>query len=213
MYIDLQHRSPLWSNTKSIFPYYTSLMIPTREQAHSILENWVENINLRKHMYCVEAAMRAYAEKYGEDADKWGIAGLLHDADWEKYPDEHPAQIVAKLSAEGVDEELVHAIASHGNNSEQYGERFAERSTLIDRALFACDELCGFIVACSLVRPSGIDDLAPKSAKKKLKDKAFAAQVSRDDIYQGAEELGVDLTEHIQFVIDAIRGVKDRVFA
>lgn len=187
-------------------------MIPSREEALEILNDMVPNENLRKHMYCVEAVMRAYAQKFGEDEEKWGIAGLLHDADWEKHPDVHPKMIVEKLTEMGVDEDLVHAIAAHGNNSEQYGERFEPRESLMDKAIFASDEISGFVVACSLVRPNGISDLKPKSVKKKLKDKGFAAQVSRDDIYDGAEELGVDLTEHIQFVIDAIKEIQDEIF-
>jgi len=168
----------------------------------------VPNANLKKHMYCVEAVMRALAKKYQEDEEKWGIAGLLHDADWEKYPDEHPKVIIKKLREMGVEEEIVRAIASHGDNSEKYGERFEKRESLMDRALFASDEVSGFVIACALVRPNKLDDLEAKSVVKKLKDKSFAAQVSREDIRNGAEELGVDLSEHIQLVIETLRRIK-----
>lgn len=184
-------------------------MIPTRDQALEILDEFVENENLKKHMYCVEACMRAYAKKFEKDIDQWGVTGLLHDADWEKYPDVHPKKILEKLKELDVDAEIIHAIASHGNNSEQYGlDRFEERKSLMDKVLFACDELSGFIIACALVRPNKLDDLKAKSVKKKLKDKSFAAQVNRDEIRQGAEELEVDISEHITFLIETLREIK-----
>ena len=183
-------------------------MVPSRSEAVKILDDMVPNANLKKHMYCVEAVMRALAKKYQEDEEKWGIAGLLHDADWEKYPDEHPKVIIKKLREMGVEEEIVRAIASHGDNSEKYGERFEKRESLMDRALFASDEVSGFVIACALVRPNKLDDLEAKSVVKKLKDKSFAAQVSREDIRNGAEELGVDLSEHIQLVIETLRRIK-----
>jgi putative nucleotidyltransferase with HDIG domain len=183
-------------------------MVPSREDAMEMLNNMVANVNLKKHMYCVEAVMRALAKKYTTDEDKWGIAGLLHDADWEKYPDEHPKVIVRKLRDMGVDEAVCHAIASHGNNSEKYGERFEKRESLIDKALYASDEISGFVVACALVRPDKLETLEARSVVKKLKDKSFAAQVNRDEIREGAEELEVDLTEHITFVIAAVKGIR-----
>lgn len=186
-------------------------MIPTRDEAIKILDEMVENANLKQHMYCVEACMKAYAKKFGEDENKWGITGLLHDSDWEKYPDIHPGEIVKKLREMGVDEDICRAIAGHGNNSETEPARFEERKELIDKALFACDELAGFIVACARVRPTKLEGLEAKSVKKKLKDKAFAANVSRDDITQGAEELGVDLSEHVAFCIEAIKGIESNL--
>lgn len=177
----------------------------TREDALQILDDWVKNDALKYHMYTVEAVVRAYARKFGEDEEKWGLAALLHDADWEKYPDVHPQEIVSKLKEIGEDEEIIQAIASHGNNGEEYGNRFTERTSLLDKVLFACDELTGFIVAVSKVRPEGFSGMNAKSIKKKLKNKAFAAQVSREDINQGAEELGIDLSEHILFVIKALQ--------
>lgn len=185
-------------------------MIPSREEALEILDEYVDNINLKRHMYAVEAVMRALAAKFNEDQDKWGITGLLHDADWEKHPNEHPKVIVKKLREMGVDEEIAHAIAAHGDNSEQYGmDRFEERTSLLDKALFAADEISGFVVACALVRPDKLDSLEAKSVIKKMKDKGFAAQVNRDDITKGAEALGVPLEEHITLVIETLRTIKD----
>lgn len=184
-------------------------MVPTREEALKIVDEMVPNINLKKHMYCVEAVMGSLAKKYGEDEDKWGIAGLLHDADWEKFPEEHPKVIVKMLRAQGVDEEIYKAIASHGNNGEEYGQRFEERSALIDKALYASDEIAGFVVACALVRPDKLETISADSVVKKLKDKAFAKNVNRNDIYEGVEELGVDLKEHVALVIEAIKSIRD----
>ncbi len=177
----------------------------TRDEALEILHEFVENLNLRKHAYAVEAAMRAYAHKYGEDEEYWGNLGLLHDFDWEIHPtlEEHPSKGAEILRERGVDEELVMDIQAHAPHSG------VPRDSLVRRAIFAVDELTGFIVACSLVRPNGIADLKAKSVKKKMKDKSFAAAVDRDDLRTGAEELGEDLTEHIDFVIDAMRGIND----
>jgi putative nucleotidyltransferase with HDIG domain len=184
----------------------------TYEQASEMLNEQVANVNLRKHMYCVEACMRAYAKKFGQDEEKWAITGLLHDADYEKYPSEHPKVIVKQLREMGVDEEIAHAIASHGNLREGEEEsRFEKRESQLDKVLFAVDELSGFVVACALVRPDHLEGLEAKSVKKKLKDKSFAAKVNRDDIYQGIEELGVDMDEHIDFVIMAIQGISDKL--
>jgi predicted hydrolase (HD superfamily) len=185
-------------------------MIPTRDEAIKILNEMVKNDNLKQHMYCVEACMRAYARKYGEDEEKWGITGLLHDADWEKFPEQHPKEIVKQLRDSNVDEDIAHAIASHGDDGEEYGfGRFEKRESLLDKALFACDELAGFIIAVARVRPNGLDDLKSKSVKKKLKDKAFAAQVSRDDIENGAKELGIELNDHIEFMINALKEIQN----
>ena len=144
--------------------------------------------------------MRAAAAKYGNaaDAEQWAVTGLLHDADYEQWPDEHPGRIVAWLKEQG-EEEIAHAVAVHNT---KWG---VQPESQMDKALLACDELAGFVIACSLVRPEGIATLKPKSVKKKLKDKAFAAKVNREEIYHGVELLGADLGDHIQFVIDALR--------
>lgn len=172
-----------------------------RDEAIALLHEWVESPGLRNHMLAVEAAVRFYAERMGGDPDTWGLAGLLHDLDWEKYPVEHPLKAVEELRARGCPEEVVHAILAH--RPDHTG---VEPETPLDRVLVACDELTGLITATALVRPTGIDDMAPKSVKKKLKDPTFAAGVSREDVQRGAELLGVDLGEHIQNVIDAMRG-------
>ena len=180
------------------------MSIPDRDQAVGLLEEWVENENLRKHMYAVEAAVRSYARERGEDEDLWGLAGLLHDLDWEKYPDEHPLKAAEELRRRDYPEEVVHAILAHRSHFTG-----VEPETPLDRTLVACDELTGLVMATALVRPTGIDDLKPKSVKKKMKDRAFAAGVDREDVKRGAELLGVDMTEHIQKVIDAMRGIRD----
>jgi putative nucleotidyltransferase with HDIG domain len=162
---------------------------------------------LRRHMYAVEVAMRAMAERAGEDVEAWGLVGLLHDFDYERFPnaghsatEEHPAEGVRILSALGLPEASGRAILGHASYTG------VPRDTPMARALFAVDELCGFLVACALVRPSrSLEDLAVSSVRKKLKDKAFARGVSRDDVIQGAAELGVPLEEHIAFVLDALR--------
>jgi predicted hydrolase (HD superfamily) len=176
--------------------------MPTREEAVRTLEEWVENPALRGHMYAVEAAVRSYATRFGEDADAWGLAGLLHDLDWEKYPDEHPNRAVDHLRSEGYSEEILQAILAH--RSDFTG---VEPGSRLDRTLIACDELTGLINATALVRPTGIDDLKPKSVRKKMKDATFARGVDRDDIRRGADLLGVDLDTHIQNVIDAMRAI------
>lgn len=172
-----------------------------REQAWSKLCEWTETDSLRKHARAVEVVMRAAAEQYGAgaaDVERWGIAGMLHDADYEKWPEEHPARIVAWLRAEG-EEEIAHAVSAH------YTKWGVPYDSALDRALLACDELTGFVGACCLVRPDGITSLAPKSVKKKLKDKGFAAKVERTEVSAGAELLGVELGDHIGFVIEALR--------
>jgi len=176
--------------------------MPDRDDAVALLEEWVENQALRKHMYAVEAAVRHYARQRGADENIWGLAALLHDLDWEKYPEEHPLKAVEKLQELGYPEEVVHAILAH--RSDFTG---VEPETELDRVLYACDELSGLIFACCLVRPNGIDDLRPKSVVKKLKDKTFAAGVSRDDVARGIELIGLERNEHIQNVIDGLRSI------
>lgn len=176
--------------------------MPTREDAVRTLEEWVDNPGLRGHMYAVEAAVKSYARRLGEDEETWGLAGLLHDLDWEKHPDEHPLRAVAHLRAEGYPEEVLHAILAHRSDFTK-----VEPETPLDRTLVACDELTGLINATALVRPTGIDDLKPKSVKKKMKDATFARGVDRDDIRRGAGLLDIELDAHIQNVIDAMRGI------
>jgi len=174
--------------------------MPDRAEAVRLLEEWVANEALRKHMLAVEAAVRHYARLRGADEETWGLAGLLHDLDWERHPDDHPLPAVARLRELGYSEEVLHAILAH----REHFTGVAPESEL-DRVLMACDELSGLVFACCLVRPSGIDDLTPKSVVKKLKDRTFAAGVSREDVDRGIELIGVERTQHIQNVIDGLR--------
>lgn len=179
----------------------------TRDQAVGLMHDYTASDALRKHMYAVEIAMRAMAERAGEDAEQWGLVGLLHDFDYERFPNdahspdaEHPSEGVRLLAARGVPEPMQRAILGHA------GYTGVPRDTPMARSLFAVDELCGFLVACALVRPSrSLADLEVSSVKKKLKDKAFARGVSREDVTQGAAEIGVPLDEHIDFVLRALR--------
>ena len=177
---------------------------PTREQAWELVCEWVTSDSLRKHMLGVEAAMRAYARKLGGDEELWGITGLVHDLDYERYPDlddeenGHPRSALRLFEELGWPQELIDAVAGHATFLG------VPRETDMANALFAVDELCGFIAACALVRPTGIEGMKAKSVKKKLKQPSFAAGVNRDEVRQGAEELGVDFDEHVQFVIDAM---------
>jgi len=174
--------------------------MPNRADAVTLLEEWVDNDGLRKHMYAVEAAVRRYAELRGADPDLWGLAGLLHDLDWEKHPDEHPLKAVDRLRELGYPEEVLHAILAH--RSDFTG---VEPETELDKVLVACDELSGLVFAACLVRPNGIDDLAPKSVTKKLKDKTFAAGVSREEVERGVALIGLERAQHIQNVIDGLK--------
>ena len=185
----------------------------TRDDALALMHEYTASDSLRKHMYAVEAAMRAYARKFGETEEEWGLVGLLHDFDYEKYPndahsptEEHPSFGVGLLRERGFPEALCQAILGHATYTG------VSRESLMAKTLFAVDELCGFLVACALVRPSrSFNDLEVRSVKKKLKDKAFAKGVNRDEVRQGAEELGVPFEEHVQFVIEALRPVEDRL--
>lgn len=176
-----------------------------RETALSLLMEYTDKKGLLQHAYSVEAAMKAYAKLFGEDEEAYGIVGLLHDFDYQRYPTpkEHPFEGAKILRELGVDEEWVKAILGHADYSG------VARESQMAKTLFAVDELCGFLIACALVRPSkSLDDLKVKSVTKKFKDKRFAAAVSRDDIRNGAMELGVELPEHISFVIDALRPIQ-----
>ncbi|MCA1629578.1 MAG: HDIG domain-containing protein [Acidobacteria bacterium] len=185
--------------------------MPTREEAWELLREYTKGDSLRRHAVAVETAMRACAARYGGDTadpDEWGMAGLLHDFDYEMYPtaEEHPFKGSEIMRERGYPEHIRRAIMGHATYTG------VERDTEMAKALFATDELCGFLVACALVRPDkSLDGLEVKSVKKKLKDKAFARSVNRDDIHQGVAELGVDLDEHIQFVIDALRPVQAEI--
>lgn len=176
-------------------------------EALALMQQYTKSEALRRHMYAVEAAMRAYARKFGEDEEKWAIVGVLHDFDYEMYPNapDHPAKGSEILKEKGYPEEIRRTILSHADYMN------VPRDTTMAKALFACDEICGFINACAILRPNKIADLEASSVKKKLKDKAFAKNVSREDIQRGAEELGVPLDEHIQFVIEAMRGSAERL--
>ena len=175
----------------------------TRERAWETLTRHTESEALLRHALAVEASVRAYARKLGGDEELWGVTALLHDFDWEMHPtlDQHPQDGAPILREEGYPAEVIEGVLSH---AEHLG---MPRDTPMKKALFACDELSGFIHACGLVRPDGIETLEPKSVKKKLKQPSFAAGVHREDVYKGAEELGVELDEHIRFVIEALRPI------
>ena len=180
------------------------MKIPDRDEAYALLTEYTKGDGLVKHALAVEAAMRYYAAHFGEDEALWGSVGLLHDFDYEKYPslDDHPFRGAEILREKGYDEAFIHAILSHANHTG------VTRENLMEKSLFAVDELCGLVTAVALVRPSKkLDDVGVKSVKKKLKDRAFARSVNRDDIRQGAEELGIPLEDHIQNVITAMQGV------
>ena len=172
-----------------------------REESWELLCEWTKSDSLRKHMLAVETAMRAYAREFGEDEEKWGITGLLHDMDYEKYPTpaDHPMVGVRELARRGYPEDILEAIKGHADYLD------VPRKMPMAKTLYAVDELSGFVTACALVRPEGLEGLKAKSVRKKMKQKSFAASVNREDIVRGAEELGVDLNEHIDFVVVALR--------
>jgi len=177
---------------------------PSREEAWLLLTEHTEGENLRKHALAVEAAMRAYALKQGADPEVWGIAGLVHDFDYEKHPgpEEHPAFGVSLLQERGWPDEIVRAVLAHAPHTG------TPRATPLEKTLFAVDELCGFLTACALVQPGrSLVEVRPASVRKKLKDRAFARGVHREHIFQGAEELGVDLDQHILFVLESLVAV------
>lgn len=177
-----------------------------REEAHALVCEYTQGDALRKHMLAVEAALRAYAARLGEDVEKWGIVGLLHDFDYERWPQapDHPLNGAAILAERGYPEDVIYAIKSHADYLED-----CPRQSVLDKTLYACDELAGLITAAALVRPAGIAGMKAKSVRKKMKQKSFAAAVSREDIVRGAEDLGVELNEHIQFVIDAMAEIAE----
>lgn len=187
-------------------------MKPSRVESLQLMHEYTRSENLRRHMYAVEASMRAYARRFDEDEELWGVTGLLHDFDYERWPndqhkpdDEHPTAGVRILRERGYPEEMLEAIMGHADYTG------VPRNSRMARTLYAVDELTGLITACALVRPNGIGDLKVKSVKKKMKDSSFARGVNREDVTRGAEELGVDFSEHVQVVIDAMRGIQDEL--
>ena len=187
----------------------TDQPVPPREQTLALMHEYTASDSLRKHMLSVEAAMRAYAQKFGEDVERWGTTGLIHDFDYERYPnnahsatEEHPAEGVRILRSKGYPEDILQAILGHATYSG------VARETMMAKTLFAVDELTGLITATALVRPTkNVHEVEAKSVRKKMKDKAFARGVNRDDVLLGVQEMGVDLDEHIAFVITAMQSV------
>ncbi len=180
----------------------------TREDAYALLTEYTKSKNLIKHALAVESAMRAYAKKFGEDEEKWGIVGLIHDFDYEKYPtmEDHPFKGAEILKEKGWPDDIIRGVLCHAEHTG------IERKTLMEKAIYAVDELTGFIIAVALVRPSKkIEDVKVKSVKKKMKDKLFAAKVDRNQITRGAEELGISIDEHIQIVLDAMKKIADKL--
>jgi putative nucleotidyltransferase with HDIG domain len=181
---------------------------PSREEAWELVEEWVQSDSLRKHLLGVEAAMRAYARRWGEDEELYAVTGLLHDLDYERYPDldtGHPRMALALFEEKGYPRELIDAVAGHATFLG------VPRESQMAKTLYAVDELSGFVSACALVRPTGIEGMTPKSVKKKLKQPSFAAGVNRDEVRQGAEELGVDFDEHVAFLIAAMEERADEL--
>jgi putative nucleotidyltransferase with HDIG domain len=183
--------------------YASRLVAPTRDQAWQTLTKYTKSESLLRHALAVEASTAAYARKFGADEEQWRIAALLHDFDYEMHPtlDKHPQDGAPILREEGYPEEIVETVLSHAEHLSM------PRDTPLKKALFACDELSGFVHACALVRPAGLEGLEPKSVRKKLKQPSFASGVKRDDVYKGAEELGVELDDHIRTVVDALKPI------
>lgn len=175
-----------------------------RDAAYDLMCEYTTGESLRRHMLSVEAAMRSYAMQFGEDQEKWGIVGLLHDFDYERWPNppDHPLQGAAILTELGYPDDVIYAIKSHADYIEE-----CPRISRMDKALFACDELAGFIMACAMVRPEKLHNMKAQSVRKKMKSHGFAAAVSREDLIRGAEDLGVELNTHIQSVIDAMQSI------
>ena len=179
-----------------------------RSDAYALVCQYTQSESLRRHMLAVEAAVRAYARKFGEDEGKWGTVGLLHDFDYERWPapPDHPLKGASILAERGYPADVIYAIKSHADYLTD-----CPRVSRLDKALYACDELAGFVTACAMVRPERLAGMQASSVKKKMKSKGFAANVSRDDIAKGAADLGVPLDEHIQFVIDAMAPIADEL--
>jgi putative nucleotidyltransferase with HDIG domain len=180
----------------------------SRDEAWTLLCEWTRSDSLRRHMLAVETAMRAYAPRFGGDPELWGLTGLLHDLDYERYPnlgDGHPRYAIKELEDRGFPPELVRAVASHADFMG------VPRETPMEKTLFAVDELSGFLLACAYVRPEGLVGMTPKSVKKKMKAPSFAAAVSREDLTRSAEDLGVEFDEHLRFVIAALAARRDEL--
>jgi putative nucleotidyltransferase with HDIG domain len=180
----------------------------SRDQAWDLFCSWTESESLRRHVLAVEAAMRAYARRFGEDEERWGLLGMLHDLDYERHPDletGHPRYALEELERQGFTPEFVRAVASHADFLD------VPRETRMEKALYAVDELSGFVMACAFVRPQGIHGMTPKSVKKKMKTPAFAAAVDREAMRRGAEALGVDFDEHVALVIGALEERADEL--
>ena len=178
-------------------------MIPSRQQALDLISSYSTGSNLRKHMLSVEACLKAYAKKLNQPENLWTITGLIHDFDYEKYPDTHPATGLKILQDQGASDEIIAAIAGH--------VKTGRRESLLAKALYAVDELSGFIIACALMRPEKLDGMTAKSVKKKLKDKSFAAAVDREEIVKSAVDLGVDLDDHITLCVQALQGIQEEL--
>lgn len=180
----------------------------SRDAAWEMFCEWTKSDSLRKHALAVEAAMRAYARRYGEDEELWAVTGLVHDLDYERYPDldsGHPRYALKELQERGYPQEVIDAVAGHADFLN------VPRETHMAKTLYAVDEMSGFVTACALVRPTGIEGMKPKSVRKKMKQPSFAASVPREQLERGAEELGVELNEHIQVVIDALAEHSDEL--
>jgi putative nucleotidyltransferase with HDIG domain len=177
----------------------------TRADDLALLREFCDSDSLIKHMLAVEAAVRAYARKFGEDEETWGTAGLLHDFDYQRWPNppDHPLKGAAILKERGYPDDVIYAIKSHAD----YLQHECPRVSRLDKTLYACDELCGFLTACALVRPERLAGMKASSVRKKMKQPSFAAAINRDDIVRGAADLGVDLDEHIEFCIAAMQGI------
>lgn len=176
------------------------MSLPTREEAQKLLDEHVKDEYLKLHSQMVAKAMEAYAEKYGEDKDKWYITGLLHDLDYSEFPGEHPGKSLEWFKEWGFPEDVIHAVRAHALDYNGYAK--IEPESKMAAALIACDEMCGILHAYSLMRPTGYQGMETKSVKKKFKDKAFAAKINRDDISYGVDKLGVDLGDHIAFLVE-----------
>lgn len=180
----------------------------SRDEAWQILCEWTQSENLRRHALAVEACMRYYARLFGEDEERWGVVGLLHDMDYERYPslEEHPFRAMEYLRARGVSEDIIRAVGAHADHTG------IPRQSRMEHAIFACDEISGFVIAVALVRPNrSLDEVDVRAVLKKMKDKAFARGVSRDDLLRGAEELGLPFEEHVQHVINALKPIASQL--
>jgi putative nucleotidyltransferase with HDIG domain len=179
----------------------------TRDEAWNLLCEYTQSENLRRHALAVEACMRYYARLFGEDEELWGVVGLLHDFDYERYPslEEHPFRGMEILRARGAPEAIIRAVGAHANHTG------IPRESLLERAIFACDEISGFVIAVALVKGRTLSAVSPESVRKRMKEKGFARGVNRDDLLQGAEELGISFDEHVEHVVRALQGIADQL--